>query len=236
MTIGKLGKLPAKGDGRTLRLESYLAADVLERVPAAVDWQDGLNSWDADPLGNADWGDCALADPGHGITLASKLAGLPSPVTAAGVLAAYSELTGFDPAKPETDRGAYMLDVMKYWRNVGICGVKIEAFVNVAVEHIDAAVALFGGVHLGFRLPSSINGQDIWDDVGDSNIIGGHAVFQFAHSPGMGVVNTWGLRQAFTPAFRARYCDEAYAVLLADRPAPSGLDLARLRSDLAKLS
>src|SRR5512136_1246966 len=128
MTIGKFGKLPAKADGRTLRLETYLTAEAIHRVPAAVDWQDGLHSWDADPLGNADWGDCAYADPGHAITLASKLAGIPSPVTAAGILAAYSAGTGFDPARPETDRGAYMLDVMKQWRNDGICGVRIEAF------------------------------------------------------------------------------------------------------------
>ena len=234
--IGKFGKLPAKVDGRTLRLERYLVTEALPKVPAAVDWQDGLHSWDGDPLGNDNFGDCAYAAPGHAITLASKLAGIPSPVTAAGILDAYGA-TGWDPARPETDQGAYLLDVLKQWRNDGICRVRIEAFVSVAVEHIDAAVALFGGVILGFRLPATIEGQDIWDATNpQAPTLGGHAVYQFATSPGLGVVNTWGIRQAFTPAFRARYCDEAYAVLMPDRPAPCGLDLAKLRSDLALIS
>jgi hypothetical protein len=231
----KFGKLPAKLDTRTLRLESYLAPGVLPTVPAARDWTEGLNRWDADPLGNDDVGCCTVSACGHAITLASQLAGLPSPVTAAGVLAAYSAITGYDPARPETDQGAYLLDVMKYWRNVGICGVRIEAFVSVSVEHIDAAVDLFGGVITGFRLPSSINGQDIWDDVGDATIVGGHAIDQFSYSPGLDNGNTWGLRKPWTPRFRARYLDEAYAVLMSDRPAPSGLNLEALRADLALL-
>jgi len=232
---GKFGKLPAMVDGRTLRLENYLVASELPRVPAASDWTDGGSRWDADPLGNNTYGCCAYAAPGHEIALASQLAGIPSPVTAAGVLDAY-RATGWDPERPETDRGAYLLEVLKQWRNEGICGVRIEAFVSVAPEHVDAAVALFGGLIVGFNLPSSIDGQDIWDDVGDSKIVGGHAVFQFAESPGLGVCNTWGLRQPFTQRFADRYCDERYAVLLADRPAPSGLDLDKLRGDLAKLS
>lgn len=232
----KLGKLPAKIDGRTLRLESYAASGVLPGVPAARDWTSGLSNYDADPLGNDDVGDCTVAACGHAITLASQLAGLPSPVTAAGVLADYSAVTGYNPADPSTDRGAYLLDVLKHLRAPGVCGVRCEAFVSVAREHVEAAVDLFGGMIIGFQMPASIwDMGDTWDDKGDRNIAGGHAVFVHAVSPGLWVCNSWGRRYCITPAFVSAYMDEAWAILLADRPAPSGLDLSKLRADLALL-
>ena len=231
----KFGKLPAKVDGRTLRLESYLAADALPAMPAARDWTHGIDHYDDDPLGNDVVGDCAYAAPGHAITLASQLAGLPSPVTASGILAEYSKGTGYDPADPSTDRGAYLLDVLKQWRNDGICGVKIEAFVSVAPENFDTAAAMFGGLIVGYSMPSTIWDQDIWDDVGAPGDAGGHAVYVHAVSPGLDVGDSWGLRKASTRRFRLRYSDEAYAVLMADRPAPSGLLLPALRADLGRL-
>jgi len=230
----RLGKLPAKADGRTLRLESYLVGEEFPMVPAARDWTYGMSRYDADPLGNVEAGDCAYAAPGHAITLASQLVGLPSPVTAAGILAAYSAGTGYDPAKPETDRGAYMLDVLKQWRNDGICGHRCEAFVSVSIEQIPLAAALFGGVLLGLQLPETIWGEDIWTATG-GQLAGGHAVFVHAYSPEILVCNTWGQRRPMRSLFVQRQCDEAYAVLMADRPAPCGLDLEALRADLARL-
>lgn len=232
----KLGKLPAKVDGRTLRLGSYLVQSAaLPPVPAARDWSRGLPA-DTDPLGNDQVGDCVLASAGHFITLASQLSGLPSPVTAEATLAEYSALTGYDPARPETDRGAYMLDMLKRWRNVGLFGTRIEAFVAVESQNIPAAVNLFGGVLFGFTLPANIWTQDIWhDDGSDPKPAGGHAIFCHSTSPGLDVGNTWGLRKSWTPGWRDRWCDECYAVLLPDRPAPSGLDLEALRRDLSLL-
>ena len=91
------------------------------------------------------------------------------------------------------------------------------------------------GAYIGLQIPQSIWQQDIWDDVGDTQIVGGHAVFVHSVSPGMWVCNSWGQRHPMTPAFISRYCDEVYAVLMADRPVPSGLDLPALRADLGRL-
>lgn len=233
----KLGKLPAKVDGRTLRLGSYLVQSAaLPPVPAARDWTHGLSRYDADPLGNVDVGDCVYAAAGHLITLASQLAGLPSPVTASGILAEYAKWTGWDPARPETDRGEYILSMLKHWRSDGICGVKIEAFVAVEPQNLAAAVNLFGGVIFGFTLPANIWTQDIWhDDGSDPKPAGGHAIFCHSTSPGLDVGNTWGMRKSWTPGWRERWADECYAVLLPDRLAPSGLDLEALRRDLSLL-
>jgi hypothetical protein len=232
----KLGKLPAKVDGRTLRLERYLVSEALPEVPAARDLAFG-HDYDTDPLGNDAVGDCAYAAPGHLIALASRLSGLPNPVTAAGVLAAYSAGTGYDPAVPGSDKGAYLLDVLKQWRGEGICGVRCEAFVSVALDHADAALDLFGGVIVGLQLPESCFASDLWDDVDpNSPIAGGHAVYVHAVSPGIWVCDSWGQRRAMTRAFVYARADEAFAALLPDRPAPSGLDLASLRADLSRLT
>lgn len=228
----KLGKKPAKLDNRTLKLVDYLTREA-PHLPAARDWSRG-QPVDDNPLGNIAYGDCAYAAPGHLITLASGLAGKPNPVTTVGILGAYSAGTGFDPEKPETDQGAYMLDVAKQFRRDGICGVRCESFVAVAPEHLALAIELFGGVTLGFRLPSSAMSQETWDVVpDDGGIAGGHAVFAMVQSPGSLVCISWGQRHPITWPFVERYCDEAYAYLLADRPAPNGLDLAALRADLA---
>lgn len=231
--IGKFGKREALVDGRSLRMENYLAAGQLPKVPAALDWQQGL-PWDADPLGNDEFGCCVYAAIGHAITLACKLAGVPSPVTREGVLAAYAAGTGFDPARPETDRGAYILEALKQWRNDGICGTKLEAFVSVAPWHVAEAIALFGGVIGGLALPDDLT-ADIWSDTSQPGK-NGHAEFFFAPSPALLVADTWGIRKPHTVQFVNRYSDEWYAFIIEGLSTPSGLDLAKLRSDLALIS
>jgi hypothetical protein len=59
--------------------------------------------------------------------------------------------TGYDPARPETDGGAYILDMLKKWRNVGLFGTRIEAFVGVTEgaireAEIEALSELLAGV------------------------------------------------------------------------------------------
>ena len=38
---------------------------------------------------------------------------------------------GFRPGDPSTDRGAYALDVLNYWRQSGIAGHRIAAYAAV---------------------------------------------------------------------------------------------------------
>jgi len=227
-----LGKLPARRDPRTLKLEKYLTGEA-PHIPAARDWTRDTTP-DTDPLGNTTYGDCAYADIGHLITLLFALQGKPSPVTTAGILSAYSAGTGFDPAKPDTDNGASMLDVANQFRQDGICGVKCEAFVKVEPQNLALAIELFGAVTIGFRLPNSAMSQDIWDVVpNDGGEAGGHAVCVAAQSPLLLPCISWGERHPITYPFLGRYYDEIYAYLVPDLLVPNGLDLAALRADLA---
>lgn len=240
--LPRLGKLPPLcnplHDPKILKLKAkHLMTGVLPAVPAARDWSTGL-PWDEDSLGNLRVGDCTVASIGHFITMAFALRGKPSPVTMDGVLAAYEEITGYMPGDPSTDTGAILQDVINYSINVGICGVRIDAFVAIPPEMVPVATELFGGTITGFDLPTTAQGQVVWDAVPGMRpgSWGGHAIFRLGDSPGIGKFNSWGKAHWATPAFEAACCDERYALLLADAPAPSGLNLDQLRADLDLLA
>lgn len=256
MIIGKFGKRSPKIDSRTLQLRSYLAAPGDLRwneIPAARDWREHTTPTgaqlppDDDPLGNDVIGNCTVASKGHALLTWSAITGAPVIVTRAGIVDAYSAITGYVPGKPQTDNGAYMLDVMKYWRNVGICGQKILAFAAVDPtndQEWQIALEMFGGIFAGYDLPLTIQGRDVWDVPADGfppgqgpGSLGGHEIYEFASSPAAGAGNSWGYRASRTRAFRHRCCAEAFVVLwehfaLPRGVAPNGFALDDLLADL----
>lgn len=237
-----LGKQRAVHDPRTLRLEKYLPDEIA--IPAAVDWSDGHEDFWWGPLGNDAFGDCTCAAACH-MTDAWRIAhNQPPTCVTDDALSAYAAVTGFDPDRPETDRGAVVLDVLNYWRQHGIAGSKIDAYAAVKVRLIPHTVDLFGGAYLGLQLPLSAQGQKVWSKAdgpdGLPGTWGGHAVSVISYDPQGVVLVTWGERQRATWDFIHAYCDEAYAVLSGlwaqSGPAPGGLDIAQLRADLARVT
>jgi hypothetical protein len=130
--------------------------------------------------------------------------------------------------------------MLKRWRGPGLYGTQIEAFMAVDFNdeaEIAMACELFGGVLVGFDLPETIDGQEIWDVTNpEAHIEGGHCVYQHAFGPGMDEGNSWGIRTPWTAAFRKRYMREMWAVLsqiaLAGDIAPCGLMIDDLRADV----
>ena len=244
--IGRLGKLAPKPDRRTLRLEKYLPDDL--PIPAAVDWSVGHERFYWGQLGNDQYGDCTCAAACHQ-TDTWRLATWREPVaTTQDALTAYSAISGFDPTDPSTDRGAQMLDALKYWRNVGISGRKIEAFTQCTHGMLSHAIALFGGAYIGLALPKTAQDQEIWRPVSTKDgsdapwSWGGHAVNVVAYDPTGVVLVTWGERKRATWDFVYEYCDEAYAEVssvwappVASGPAPGGLDMDQLLVDLERV-
>jgi hypothetical protein len=234
----KLGKNDPKFDRRTLQLPKYLHS-TLPETAAARDLTSEL-PWDDDVLGNDEYGCCTCAALGHMIRLLQQTTDLPVTVTTEGVLAAYSAITGFRRDDPSTDNGANMLDVLKYARRSGICGVKLQAFMSFDPRDralMRAAIDLFGGAYLGVALPTTAQSQDIWDAVSETvpGSWGGHAVSAVSTSPIIDCINTWGGKQPLTPSFLTQCADEAYAILWEGLPPPAGLDMATLNADLAGL-
>jgi hypothetical protein len=247
VNIYKLGKKPVKVDHRTLQMSRYRTTAPIE-VPAEVSWVTKLSN--LGEMLNDQIGDCTVAAAGHMIQQWSTYAAQPVIVPDSAILTAYEDpsVGNYSPNDPNTDNGAAMLDVLKYWRKTGIGGHKIAAFVQVnprnALE-VREAVLLFGNVYMGAQLPASVQGADAWTvpDGGTSSpdgmpgSWGGHCVPICAVSPETLTCITWGSLLKMSHGFFADYVDEAYAVLSTDwieknGISPSQFNLAQLDADL----
>jgi hypothetical protein len=243
----KLGRAPARHDRRTLQLSKYMPG-TLPPPPVACKYSDKVDIYP--DYKNSDIGDCTFAAAGHMIQCWSAV-GKKECVDIGddAVVAAYSDLTGYDPKDPNTDQGAVELDVLKYWKNTGIGGHKIGAYVSVeprASVLMRDAISLFGGLYVGLSLPITAQSQDVWEvppggpsGDGGAGSWGGHAVPILDYDPRGLTVVTWGALKRMSWSFWAAYGEEAYAILsedfLTDGKAGSGFDLATLQADLALL-
>ena len=245
-TLIKLGRLPVRHDARTLKLAKYLPQ--LPTPPPVCDWGAKVSVWGM--CCNDRLGCCTVSAIDHMLTGWIKNdTGVEFAVTDAQTVLAYSAITGYNPKTGANDNGAVELDVLNYWRNKGIAGKKILAYVKLAennADHLKISCFLFGGVYIGVSLPLSAQGQKLWDVVDDPirsqpGSWGGHAIPIVGYNDVGPVCVTWGELQPMTWAFFFKYCDEAYAIISrdwtgTDDMAPCGFDFAQLAVDLAELN
>jgi hypothetical protein len=246
----RLGRIQAPPDPRNLRLAAYTTPD-LPAPPDAVNWLRKVKTW---PMyGNDRVGDCEVCACAHA-EQAFSVYGAGSEYTAseADVFAAYSAITGYDPATGDNDTGVRTLDMLGYWRTTGIGGRKITAYVEVNVRdrvEVKSAVALGGGLLVGVDMPLAAGPQfrdrRPWTRVGGADgrpgSWGGHAVHCGAYSPAGLACTTWGRTQRMSWGFWDAYVVEAFVPV---SPAwfnqagtsPTGLDLDTLLRDLAAVT
>ncbi len=249
----KLGKGIARHDPRTLLLASYVT-QALPAPPASCDLTAKVKApWGM--MDNDQLGDCTCAAAGHLIMEWTANAGKKMVVpTDKQIVAAYSAVTGYNPTTGANDNGAVEIDVLNYWRQTGIAGHKIGAYVALEPanhNHVMDAVYVFEGCYIGVQLPNSAQAQtqnhQPWSvppggPTGDGKpgSWGGHAIPVVAYDSRGVTVVTWGALQTMTWTFWEAYCDEAYAILSPDylnakHQAPQGFSLAQLQEDLADL-
>lgn len=251
----KLGKLAPKHDDRTFKLAKYLPVTL--EPPANCDWTLKV----AQPCGmmlNDTIGDCTCAAVGHEIQVATANHGVEVTVPDANILGAYIAITGYDPTaalvdgENPTDTGAAMLDVLKYWRTVGVNGHKIMAYAKVDLTdwlRVQQAIYLFGGIYTGLALPKSLDEDaPVWflppNLLGDNapGTMGGHCTFTPSYTGGQLLKTiTWGGLQPLSYEWLRVYADEGYVVVTYDwasqaMKAPNGFDLATLLADLHGLN
>ena len=177
----RLGKLPPRLDTRTLQLADYLrspratssgqgtalpAKRALPPAPCSLDWTSKIPSWPM--FSNDTLGDCTAAAAAHMIQCWTANAGDAFTPADAQVIAAYSATGHYVLGNPATDQGAVELDVLSFWRQQGIAGHKIDAYVAFSpqnFEHTRQAINIFGGIYVGLTLPLSAQNQDVWDVV-----------------------------------------------------------------------
>jgi hypothetical protein len=235
-------------------------------APAIVDYVSKVADW---PMyGNDQYGDCVWAMIGHTIEAATTYGrGKTVEVAEADVLKGYSDVTGFDAGDPSTDQGTVIQDALSYWRKTGVGGHKILAFAEVDhtnPDEVDAALYLFGHLELGINFPAvameQFNAGQPWDVVpDDGGNEGGHAIDLGVVRPQMSTaipprpvlvgrnvrgnyeIITWARVQEMTPAFFARYVEEAWVVLTpewydAQGRNPEGIDAAALGEGFTALT
>ena len=202
-------------------------------------------------LGNDTVGDCVFAADGHIVEQATFFGqGSEYVVSTEQALAAYSQVTGYNPADPNSDQGALVQDGLDYLRKTGFGGHKIAAFAQVDVKNITEvknAVAEFGSVDIGFDFPASamdqFNAGKPWTPVAGSPIEGGHCVTVVGYTDAYLTVVTWGKStQKMDYAFWNKYVSEAWALISRDwwnaatGKDPEGVDLAALGAQWAALT
>lgn len=240
MTITfRTGKLPAQPARPHLKFSAVLA-EARQAAPAAPPvsclYADPAITWDM--LANDRVGDCTCAEVGHQVNqLTWYGSGTEAKPTAPQVLAFYSAITGYNPADPSTDTGAYVQDVLAYWRKTGLIGHKIVAYaaVDVAnVTEVKQGLALFGSLNIGMSFPDSamdqFNAGQVWDVVKGARVEGGHCVMVVGYDAAGVDIVTWGKRTRVTWAFWKKYVDEAWIVLDADGVQKAGAYFTGLAS------
>jgi hypothetical protein len=250
----QLGRRPPRGrqEAPRLALGPFLHGP-LPPTPPVVDWINQVNTW---PMyGNDQWGCCVFAAAGHMIeAITSYGRGTGTMPTVEDLLAAYSAVTGFDPAagppgNNPTDQGTVIQDALSYWRKAGIGGHQIAAFAEVNVHdrtEVDAALYLFGHLMLGVNLPNAAIDQfdagQAWHLVSDDGgIAGGHAVNLGYEARGGYKAITWSKSQPFSADWWGRYVEEAWVTispewLTAAGANPAGIDLHALAQGFTELT
>ncbi|HSV66963.1 MAG TPA: hypothetical protein VLJ59_13765 [Mycobacteriales bacterium] len=246
--FGQLGKRPPEADERTLRLATYLPAE-LPPAPTTVRWDETVADWQT--LGNDKFGNCVPVAALHLVQNWTAHTGAQFVPTDEQAIGAYHQLNpGWNGAQDESDTGVSMLSALKEWRRAGFAGHQLSAFVSC--EPTDAgdvkqAISRFGGVYAGLDLPRSSKNQEVWSvppggPTGDGakGSLGGHCVPVLAYTNRTLTCVSWGQLIHITWDFFTTYCDEAYAVLSPDwtgqgNVAPNGFKLDELTRDLALL-
>jgi hypothetical protein len=201
---------------------------------------------------NDQFGDCVWAGAGHETQIWTAAGGKPATFTDAGLLKAYSAVTGFNKNDPNSDQGTDMQEAASYRRKTGILDNhsrrhKIGAYVALTpgdVHQLYTAMWLFGAVGVGIEFPAfamdQFDSRRPWDvSRRNTTIEGGHYIPAVAHHGLISVV-TWGREIGMTEAFYKHYCDEVVAYLspemLTAGKSLEGFNLAELQADLTAVA
>lgn len=178
------------------RLSRFLhAATAYPSSPASCDWSAPAMSVITNSLGNDSVGDCVLAEEGHFVAVATGNAGSLYAYTTQQVLAAYSAITGYNPADPATDQGTDPVADLNYWTQHAYAdGTTLAGWALVDAANPDEvkyAISTFGNLKMWFGIPDSIANNlgslspgFVWDvSAGAPDPNNGHCIGSCGYNP-----------------------------------------------------
>jgi hypothetical protein len=249
--IYQTGKLPARPGSVSLKFSDAFNVAVLPTPPLIFGHASLVRTWGM--LGNDKYGDCVCAGACHETKLYGAEGGTYIGFTTDDALRLYTQLTGFDPARLESDQGTDLQSAAAYRQKVGLLDArgiphKIDAYAAVAkgnVEEHALAAYIFGAVGFGLALPSNamnlFDAREPWDvaTAGHATDNGHYVVITDRIANGNFIVITWGRAQEMTPAFLEAYNDESLVYLsreiIKNNVSPEGYNEALLNQYLKEV-
>jgi hypothetical protein len=245
-------------DRRTVQFHDVIkAAGIFPGVPSIRRWSQRPTvpptpmSWPM--LLNDRIGCCTATALGHGDAVVAEHNHLARAVNDEVVERAYMDVGGYvpvnyhNPTTNDTDGGASMLEMLRYFRRLGV--VKSYAEIDPHnLAHVELAIDLCGGIYAGFDLPVAWQRMAIWDSapVGgrtsdfDRNSWGGHATWPCDYDQTGLWLPTWGGLKRVTRSGFLSYVDECYVVQFTrwqtEDGSPSGYVAAALDSLVSRIA
>jgi len=249
-----LGRKPKRVSVKTPALGDFLDRAILWPSVKPVGWEYAPPAGGLQMLANDRLGDCAEAGAYHFIQASTANTDNPLYGTEQQCIDLYSAVTGYDPNDPSTDQGTVLLDLLNYWKTIGIPCLdkngnsvmhKILGYASLdltSVAQMRWATVTFGGLYLGIKCPqSALQNTNNWTYDPTSPIEGGHCINGEGEGAAGGHIQSWALNIPFTWEFMLHLLDEGYEIVSeawvnsVSGKSPSGLDLDGLLSALAKI-
>lgn len=206
---------------------------------------------------NDQYGDCTCVALANAIHAEAALSGWDVNIPDQPIIDLYSKVSGFTPGNPDTDHGAYEIDVLTYQSrhgfNIGDQVPYVGLWANIPKDNLNLVrlvVSRMGTAYLGLNLAlADQHGGGVWDVntpswEGDPapGSWGGHAALIWAYN---GVADddilqivTWGSLQKATWRWLESRISECHVVyhpqmLSPTGKNPAGFDRERLAADVA---
>jgi hypothetical protein len=249
----KLGKLPARAGAVSFAFTDFFDMKKLPTPPAVFGHYKAVQ--DFHMLGNDAWSNCVWAGAAHETMIWSIEGGQPrARFLTKNTLSDYGAVTGFNPARPDSDQGTDMAEAAEYRQKTGIVDAtgkrhKIDGYVALKIgnfEQMIFATWIFGATGVGLELPTQAMDQfdrnQVWTVPSKPKMEGGHYVSGVGRDKdGNLEIVTWGKVAPITPQFYERFSDEAIAyisleILSSKNLSPEGFDAAELRKHMRNLT
>jgi len=242
----KYGKNPPEHSPLTLRLDDYVERSVLPAPEVRRGWEYAVPKGTYGMLGNDQVGNCVIAAVLHFIQIANANAGRVVTFTTEQAIQLYSDVTGYNPSDPSTDRGTAWTAMLEYWRTKGVYGHFIKAW--AAFDYTDPvaysqAIDIFEAALIGIQVTGSMEKQFAAHKPCAApfkgGVKGGHGVPVAGYgSKGRRCV-TWNSLWDMAPE-ADKQIDEAYVVVTDDvlnklYQTPLGINATALAADIEAL-
>lgn len=177
--ISRLGLLPVQDDSVRYPTPNKIINRLYGVSPAPERYAHTGIDPDPQMFGNDTLSDCSSVATANGIRALNRVIHQSNkttiPVLTSNVIRFYSQSCGYDPARPETDRGADMDHVYRYLATTGYPTQQETYFPLIGkVDHEDHELlrkshALFGVLNVGVALAKADMTMGLWDTdtVGD---------------------------------------------------------------------